>query len=198
MRRTKFPEADVMNSSAIFTSPEVIDEAEFKNAETNRTATQDTLVGKYQLDGVNTLEEMNANDQMNTDKQNPDIAGEIHINKSDLDDKAGDQIIMSEYASDEIEDAVPLVHLMTGRDTLHTVAATLDPQQFEGMPQAYVKLENDNTGGVSESQQNVFNWRHSFGTHQVNTALMNMTLEALTLSIITKTTCVSPRGLMRN
>ena len=42
------------------------------------------------------------NDQMNTDKQNPDIAGEIHINKSDLDDRAGDQIIMSECASDEI------------------------------------------------------------------------------------------------
>ena len=42
---------------------------------------------------------------------------------------------------------------MTERDTLHTVAATLDPQQFEGMPQAYVKFENDNTGGVSESQK---------------------------------------------
>ena len=70
------------------------------------------------------------NDQMNTDKQNPDIAGEIHINKSDLDDRAGDQVIMSEYARDEIEDAVPLVHSMTQRDTLHAVAATLDPQQL--------------------------------------------------------------------
>ena len=92
------PEADVMSSFAMFTSPEVIDEAELKNVETNRTAMQDTLVGKYQLDGVNTSEEMNVNDQMNTDKQNPDIAGAIHINKSDLDDRAGDQIIMSEYA----------------------------------------------------------------------------------------------------
>ena len=128
------PEADVMSSSTMFTSPEVIDEAELKNVETNRTAMQDALVSKYQLDGVNTSEEMNVNDQMNTDKQNPDIAGEIHINNSDLDDRAGDQIIMSEYASDEIEDAVPLVHLMTGRDTLFTVAATLDPQQLEGMP----------------------------------------------------------------
>ena len=43
---------------------------------------------------------------------------------------------MSECASGEIEDAVHLVHLMTEKDTLHTVAATLDPQQFEGMPQA--------------------------------------------------------------
>ena len=152
-KKKENPEADVMSSSTMFTSPEVIDEAELENVEANRTAMQDTLVGKYQLDGVNTLEEMNVNDQMNTDKQNPDIAGETHINKSDLDDRAGDQVIMSEYASDEIEDAVPLVHLMTGRNTLHTVAATLDPQQFEGMPQAYVKHENDNTGGVSESQK---------------------------------------------
>ena len=90
------PEADVMSSSTMFTSPEVIDEAELKNVETNRTAMQDTLVGKYQLDGVNALEEMNVNDQMNTDKQNPDIADEIHTNKSDLDDRAGGQIIMSE------------------------------------------------------------------------------------------------------
>ena len=140
-------ETDVMSSSTMFTSP-----AELKKVETNRTAVQDTLVGKYQLDGVSTLEEMNVNDQVNTDKHNPDIASEIHI-KSDLDDRAGDQIILSEYASDEIEDAVPLVHLMTERSALHTVTATLDPQQFEGMPQAYVKLENDDTGGVSESQK---------------------------------------------
>ena len=147
------PGADVMSSSTMFTSPEVIDEAELKNVETNRTAMQETLVGKYHLDGINTLEETNVNDRMNTDKQNPDIAGEIHINKSDLDDRTGDQVIMSEYASDEIEDAVPHVHSMTQRDTLHAVAATLDPQKFEGMPQAHAKLENDITGRVSESQK---------------------------------------------
>ena len=75
-------EADVMSSSAMFTSPEVIHEAELKNVETNRTAMQDTLLVR-----TNSLEKMNVNDQMNTDKQNPDIAGEIHINKSDLDDR---------------------------------------------------------------------------------------------------------------
>ena len=105
--------ADVMSSSTVFTLPEVIYEAELKNVETNRTAMQDTLVGKYQLDGINTLEEMNVNDQMITDKQSPDIAGEIHINKDDLDNSAGDQIIMSEYANDEIGGAVPLIQLMT-------------------------------------------------------------------------------------
>ena len=131
--------ADVMRSSTMFTSPEVIDDAELKNVETNRTAMQDTL------------EEMNVNDQMNTDKQSPDIAGEVDINKGDLDDNAGDQIIMSEYASDEIEDALPLVHLMTQRDTLHAVAATQDPQQFEGLPQACVKLENDTPGRIGDT-----------------------------------------------
>ena len=50
------PGADVMSSSTMFTSPEVIDEAELKNVETNRTAMQDTLVGKYQLNGINTLD----------------------------------------------------------------------------------------------------------------------------------------------
>ena len=98
--------ANVMSSSTMFTSPEVVDEAELKNVGINRTAMQDTLVGKYQLDCINTLEGMNVNDQMNTDKQSPDIAGEIHINKGELDDSGGDQIIMSEYASDEIEDVV--------------------------------------------------------------------------------------------
>ena len=54
----------------MFTSPKVIDEAELKNVETNRTTMQDTLVGKYNLDGINTLEVMNVNDQMIPDKLN--------------------------------------------------------------------------------------------------------------------------------
>ena len=33
------------------------------------------------------------------------------------------------------------------------VAATLDPRRLEGVPQACVKLENDMTGRVSESQK---------------------------------------------
>ena len=151
-----------------------------KHVETNRTAMQDTSVGKYQLDGINTLEETNVNDQMNTNKQNPDIAGEIHINKSDLDDWAGDQVIMSEYASDEIEDGVPLVHSMTQRDTLHAVAATLDPQQFEGMPQACVKLENATTDGVSESQK----------CFQLGTQFRDTSSEHSTHEHDTRSTCI--------
>ena len=123
MTKKKDLEADVMSNSTMFTSPEVIDEAgqvsmkltleELKNVETNRTTMQDTLVGKYKLDGINTLEEMDVNDMMITDrldryvtvdtvkgvcldKQSPDIAGDVHVNKDDLDNSAGDQIIMSE------------------------------------------------------------------------------------------------------
>ena len=85
------PGADVMSSSTMFTSPEVIHEAELKNVETNRTTMQDTLVGKYNLDGINTLEEMSVNGQMITDKQSPDIAGDVHVKKDDLDNSVGDK-----------------------------------------------------------------------------------------------------------
>ena len=84
------------------------------NTETDRTTLQDTLYGMYDLDGNNTLEEQKTfyhelkdivNDQDDTNsvdskelnchdyevririnKQNSDIAGDVHIGKGDPDD----------------------------------------------------------------------------------------------------------------
>ena len=48
-------------------------------------------------------------------KQSPDIAGGVHVGKSDLDVGAGDQGIMFGYASDETSDCMPLTHLIATR-----------------------------------------------------------------------------------
>jgi S-adenosylmethionine synthetase len=48
-------------------------------------------------------------------KQSPDIAGGVHVGKTDMDVGAGDQGIMFGYATDETDNTMPLTHSLATR-----------------------------------------------------------------------------------
>mmetsp|Transcript_32951 Transcript_32951/g.106552 ORF Transcript_32951/g.106552 Transcript_32951/m.106552 type:complete len:474 (+) Transcript_32951:47-1468(+) len=85
-------------------------------------------------------------------KQSPDIAGGVHVGKSDLDVGAGDQGIMFGYASDETESAMPLTHLMATQlgKTLTDVRkdGTLWWLRPDGKTQVTIKYKQHTDGSV--------------------------------------------------
>lgn len=49
------------------------------------------------------------------DRQSPEIANSVHVNKSDEELGAGDQGLMIGYATDETEEYMPLSHSLCGK-----------------------------------------------------------------------------------
>jgi S-adenosylmethionine synthetase len=85
-------------------------------------------------------------------KQSPDIAGGVHVGKSDLDVGAGDQGIMFGYASDETENCMPLTHMMATQlgKTLTDVRkdGTLWWLRPDGKTQVTIKYNQNADGSV--------------------------------------------------
>merc|ERR1719224_146795 len=85
-------------------------------------------------------------------KQSPDIAGGVHVGKSDLDVGAGDQGIMFGYASDETESCMPLTHLMATKLGKVLTDVRKDGSRWwlrpDGKTQVTIKYEQNADGSV--------------------------------------------------
>eukprot|EP00562_Extubocellulus_spinifer_P008827 CAMPEP_0178496748 /NCGR_PEP_ID=MMETSP0696-20121128/14292_1 /TAXON_ID=265572 /ORGANISM="Extubocellulus spinifer, Strain CCMP396" /LENGTH=471 /DNA_ID=CAMNT_0020125071 /DNA_START=119 /DNA_END=1534 /DNA_ORIENTATION=+ len=86
-------------------------------------------------------------------KQSPDIAGGVHVGKSDLDVGAGDQGIMFGYASDETDSLMPLTHLLATKlgKTLTDVRkdGTLWWLRPDGKTQVTIEYHQHSDGSVT-------------------------------------------------
>ena len=205
------PEVDDTSSSTMFTSPGVIDEAGFlvKEHGDGSCKIADTLEGMHNPKGTNihedTLEEpktdttkgpnnvdrkeLNYQDcktRVHINEQSPDIAEDVangvHVDKGDFDD-----LVVQVPQVQIVEKTVEIPQVQTVEE--------ITGQETSSLRQSAGMRNSSGTTCQVESQrvENVFNWGHSFGTHQANTALLNMTPKALTLSIVTKTAHVPPR-----
>mmetsp|Transcript_45500 Transcript_45500/g.67047 ORF Transcript_45500/g.67047 Transcript_45500/m.67047 type:complete len:474 (+) Transcript_45500:93-1514(+) len=89
-------------------------------------------------------------------KQSPDIAGGVHIGKSDLDVGAGDQGIMFGYASDETECCMPLTHLLATKLGKQLTDVRKDGSLWwlrpDGKTQVTIEYAQHNDGSVTPTK----------------------------------------------
>ena len=127
---------------------DTLEEPKTSHHETMDTVNDQVIIHKMNwctdvADDPNSVDskELNCHDcevRIRINKQNSDIAGDVHIGKGDPDDMC---------AMNEVQ--TKLLHAVQCHE-----AETLDLRQFEGMLQAREKqLENDVTGRVSESRK---------------------------------------------
>ena len=90
-------------------------------------------------------------------KQSPDIGSSVHVGKESDDVGAGDQGIIIGYASDEVEEGMPLTHSVTTRLGKKLTEVRKNGELFDGRRRLW-------HGGVSDIMPIVSVFRLVFGS----------------------------------